>query len=191
MIDGDTVQSGNFNRQVIYRPADLGRLKVEAAADWVQQRNASAAVSAVARMVTESSELIPVLAERTSLLVLAADTPNDIGLIAAQACLDTNTALMSADCGLRTASWGPLLQPDDLHAHIAALRARKDRTAIPPAAAPMAASFGPTNAIAASYMAKDIVHWVAGLPVASLRAKVSIDMDAPLNSTSESRSATK
>jgi hypothetical protein len=42
----------------------------------------------------------------------------------------------------------------------------------------MNASFGPTNAIVASYLASDILSWFAGLPVPSFRAKVSIDMDA-------------
>jgi hypothetical protein len=42
----------------------------------------------------------------------------------------------------------------------------------------MNASFGPTNAIVASYLARDILTWFAGLPVPSLRAKVSLDMEA-------------
>ena len=178
LIDGDVVQSGNLNRQLIYSPADIGRHKVEAAADWVMQSNPSAVIRSVPRMLQDSSELASELADQPSLLVLAADTPNDIALRAAQACLATGTPLIGADCGLRTASWGPLLEPEDLRAYMLALENRRRHAPVPPASRPMNASFGPTNAIVASYLARDILTWFAGLPVPSLRAKVSLDMEA-------------
>jgi hypothetical protein len=52
-----------------------------------------------------------------------------------------------------------------------------DRAPVPPAARPMTASFGPTNAIVASYLARDIVNWFAGLAVHSYRKKMVIDLD--------------
>jgi hypothetical protein len=178
LIDGDTVQPGNLNRQFIYRSADVGRLKVDAAADWVSERSSAAVVRTVPRMLKDSTELVSVLTNRPSLLVMAADSPNDIALHAAQACLETRTPLTSADCGLRTASWGPLLEPEDLQAYTLALQNRTGRAPVPPPAQPMKASFGPTNAIAASYLTRDILNWFAGLSVPSLRAKVSIDIEA-------------
>jgi molybdopterin/thiamine biosynthesis adenylyltransferase len=178
LIDGDVVQSDNLNRQLIYSPADVGRLKVEAAAGWVMQRIPSAVIRCVPRMLQDSSELASELADLPSLLVLAADMPSDIALRAAQACLVTGTPLIGADCGLQTASWGPLLEPEDLQAYVLALENRRRYAPVPPANRPLKASFGPTNAIVASYLARDILSWFAGLPVASLRAKVSLDMEA-------------
>jgi molybdopterin/thiamine biosynthesis adenylyltransferase len=178
LIDGDTVQSHNLNRQFIYDPADVGRSKVDAAADWIASRNPSAVVQRVPRMLIDRSELVSVLSEDVSLLVVAADSPSDIGLHAAHACLDTHTALIGADCGLRTASWGPLLEPADIPAYVATLESGRDALPVPPAKRPMTASFGPTNAIVASYLAKDILNWFAGLPVPSRRRKVVIDMEA-------------
>ena len=178
LIDGDVVQSDNLNRQLIYSPADVGRHKVEAAADWVRQRYPSAVIHSVPRMLQDPSELASELADQPSLLVLAADTPSDIALRAVQACLATGTPLIGADCGLRTASWGPLLESEDLQAYMLALENRRRHAPVPPASQPMKASFGPTNAIVASYLARDILSWFAGLPVASLRAKVSLDMHA-------------
>jgi molybdopterin/thiamine biosynthesis adenylyltransferase len=177
LIDGDVVQSDNLNRQLIYSPADVGRLKVEAATGWVMQRSPSAVIRSVPRMLHDSSKLASELADKPSLLVLAADTPSDIALHAAQACLVTGTPLIGADCGLRTASWGPLLEPEDLQAYILALENTRHHAPVPPAAQPMNASFGPTNAIVASYLVKDILSWFAGLPVPSLRAKVTLDME--------------
>jgi hypothetical protein len=177
LIDGDTVQPQNLNRQIVYGFADVGRRKVDAAADWLATRNPEAAVRVVPRMLTDASSLIPELREGISLLVVAADFPTDIGLRAAHACIETRTALIGADCGLHTASWGPLLEPADLAAHISAMGAILDRAPVPPAARPMTASFGPTNAIVASYLARDIVNWFAGLAVHSHRKKMVIDLD--------------
>ena len=39
LLDGDVVEASNLQRQVIYREADVGRLKAEAARDRVQARN--------------------------------------------------------------------------------------------------------------------------------------------------------
>ena len=177
LIDGDTVAPNNLNRQLIYCPADEGRCKVDAAADWIASRNPSAAVRSVPRMLTDAGALISILEEGVSLLVVAADSPPDIGVHAVHACLETQTALIGADCGLRTASWGPLLEPADLPAYAAELKSVRDRSPVPKASRSMTASFGPTNAIAASYLAKDIVSWFAGLPVASRGKKVVIDLE--------------
>jgi hypothetical protein len=177
LIDGDTVQPQNLNRQIVYGFSDVGRRKVDAAADWLATRNPEAAVRVVPRMLTDASSLIPELREGISLLVVAADFPTDIGLRAAHACIETRTALIGADCGLHTASWGPLLEPADLAAYISAIEAVLDRAPVPPAARPMTASFGPTNAIVASYLARDIVNWFAGLAVHSYRKKMVIDLD--------------
>jgi molybdopterin/thiamine biosynthesis adenylyltransferase len=177
LIDGDTVQTHNLHRQLIYRPVDVGRLKVEVAAEWVLQRNTSAEVHTVPRILVEPAELVTVLGGQTSLLISAADTPNDIGLRAAQACLATATALTSADCGLLTASWGPLLEPGDIQGYLAAYERSSSRAPSPPPPRPMQAAFGPTNAIVASHLASDVLNWFAGLPVPSLRARLCFDAD--------------
>jgi hypothetical protein len=178
LIDGDTVQIDNLNRQFIYSPSDVGRPKVDAAADWVRQRNPYAAVRAVPAMVADSATLVDLLTDDIRLVVQAADSPGDIRLTAAQACLAAGTAMISADCGLRTASWGPLLEPADLESYLTAQRLRREHAPAPQPTRPMRASFSPTNAIAASHLAKDILNWLAGLPTPSLRAKVTLDLEA-------------
>jgi molybdopterin/thiamine biosynthesis adenylyltransferase len=177
LVDGDVVQIHNLNRQFLYRPSDVGRRKVDAVADWVRERHPTAMIRSVPRMITEQSELTSLLGEHTALLVQAADSPSDIAVLAAQACLATGTPLISADCGLRTASWGPLVETADLQTHTLALLERRGRAPVPPAAQAMSASFGPTNAIVAAYLAKEILSWFAGLPVASRGVKVVVDLD--------------
>lgn len=188
LIDGDVVQTDNLNRQLIYGPADVGRAKVEAAADWVRERCPSAVIRCVPTMVHDPSDLTAELDDHPSLLVMAADTPSDIAVRAVKACLATGTPFIGGDCGLRTASWGPLLEPQDLQSYLSALENRRRDAPVPAASRPMKASFGPTNAVVASYLARDIVNWFAGLPVASLRAKVRLDMDALTATTTTTHS---
>ena len=178
LIDSDVVSPHNLNRQFIYAASDVGRLKVDAAADWIAARNPSAVISTFPQMVAHSADLVAALQDRVSLVVSAADSPFDIGLSVARACLETQTPLVGADCGLRTASWGPLLEPADIPAYLSALETIGDWSPVPRASEVMTASFGPTNAIVASYLAKDVVNWFAGLPVVSRRKKMIIDFDA-------------
>lgn len=48
LIDDDRVELSNLNRQILYRTSDIGRLKVEAAADTLRDLNPDIEVSAVA-----------------------------------------------------------------------------------------------------------------------------------------------
>lgn len=176
LIDGDTVAPDNLNRQVIYRLSDVGRRKVDAATDWILERNALAVVHTVPRMLTDTAALATAL-EDVSVVVMAADSPSDIRLLAARACFAAGTASISADCGLRTASWGPLLEPAEHQAYADAMQSLGKPGALPRAQRPMRASFGPTNAIAASHLAKDLLNWLAGLSAPSRLAKVTLDME--------------
>lgn len=159
LIDHDDVHIDNFNRQYLFTRADLGRSKAEAARDWVLGRAPEARVDVFRARITARSQLIPRLAGIAA-LVLAADEPHGaIPLIAAEACLAAETALISASCGLRTGSYGPLVPPEKLPDYIKQLTSNK----LSAAPAPMLASFGPTNTITAAYAALELIHWLAGI----------------------------
>jgi molybdopterin/thiamine biosynthesis adenylyltransferase len=167
LIDHDEVQLSNFNRQQLFSRADLGRPKVAATADWIRSRRPGAEIVEVEAMAEDPAELAGHL-QSADVLVLAADQPAGlIGMIAAQACLSVGAALVMASCGLRTASYSPVIPPEDLADEIVSMRAASRFAPAPPAPRPMSASFGPTNTIVGAYAALELLHYLAGAPVRS------------------------
>jgi len=53
LVDSDTVDETNLQRQTIYTPADIGRPKVEAAADWVHRFDDAIEVRAIPGRIGE------------------------------------------------------------------------------------------------------------------------------------------
>jgi bacteriocin biosynthesis cyclodehydratase domain-containing protein len=74
LVDHDTVELSNLNRQVLYTAGDLGARKVERAAAWVRRFDPAIDVEAVARRVEGTDDLAPLL-EGAGALVHAADSP--------------------------------------------------------------------------------------------------------------------
>ena len=52
LIDSDTIEVSNLQRQVLFTPNDVGRAKAEAAAEWVRQFDPALAVEARVERVT-------------------------------------------------------------------------------------------------------------------------------------------
>ena len=57
LVDFDTVDLSNLQRQIIHRTADIGRLKVESAGDAVRALNPGLEVIALARTLDEEVEV--------------------------------------------------------------------------------------------------------------------------------------
>jgi sulfur-carrier protein adenylyltransferase/sulfurtransferase len=161
LIDADRVEPSNLNRQPIYTPAQVGKLKVEAAAAYVAQHAPTAEVELHPCSVASCDALCSIMSSSPGpwdLLVIAADRPIDlVAGVVSPFCRTTGVPAVGASCGLRSARWGPLITqeglPDD---------SLEDSDLPPPAPHAMAASFGPTNAIVAGFLAKDVVTLLAG-----------------------------
>lgn len=74
LVDDDVVERSNLNRQVLYSPADLGRPKVEAAADWLVAFDARVEVERVHRRV-DGPEAAAAVVRHADAVVLVADWP--------------------------------------------------------------------------------------------------------------------
>jgi bacteriocin biosynthesis cyclodehydratase domain-containing protein len=74
IVDFDTIELSNLNRQLLYRRADVGRPKVEVAAEAITQFNPSIAIEPVRRRIAGLDDAHDAVAG-TDLVVATADWP--------------------------------------------------------------------------------------------------------------------
>ncbi|EXG81132.1 HesA/MoeB/ThiF family protein [Cryptosporangium arvum] len=94
-VDPDVVELSNLNRQVLYGEADIGRPKVEAAADRLAQLNSAVDVVTFQERVTGSADVERLVAD-CDVLVLSADRPTALRRWTNRACLATGTPWVDA-----------------------------------------------------------------------------------------------
>jgi ThiF family len=178
LLDPDTVAPGDLNRQYLFRPSDVGRPKVEAAAEAID----GATVRGWQLAVRASDDLDILLPQLPDLLVLAADSPLDaLETAAASFTARAGVALTMAAVGLERGYWGPTLVPSTT-ACLSCWRTgatagldsfQADIAGRPGAPTPF--SFGPVNSLVASLLARDAVLLLIGSPNAhSMGARVVV-----------------
>jgi bacteriocin biosynthesis cyclodehydratase domain-containing protein len=111
LLDGDLVEESNFNRQILYRERDIGRPKVEAAADALAEFDSSCRLTPVARRL-ESTDAVRELAEGADFVVNGADWPaHDIERWVNSACFDVGVPFITMSHSPPVARVGPLYVP--------------------------------------------------------------------------------
>ncbi|MGC2289356.1 MAG: ThiF family adenylyltransferase [Thermoplasmata archaeon] len=77
IIDSDRVETSNLNRQLLFGSRDIGRLKVEVAAERLRDLNPHVTVAADIQRAETATDL-PALVRGCDLFVLGADQPHEI-----------------------------------------------------------------------------------------------------------------
>lgn len=95
LVDFDNVELSNLNRQVLFSEADIGRPKIDAAADRLRAINSDVDVTTRKLHITGPEDLVP-LAEDTDVLLLTADRPVDVRVWANRACLSARAPWVDA-----------------------------------------------------------------------------------------------
>lgn len=105
LVDDDEVASDNLGRQTLYRRQDVGRPKVEAAADSLRERFPHLAVDAVRTRVAGTDDFSRLL-EDVDCLVLGADEPQQIRSWANRACRQASVPWAAGGYqGPQTSTW--------------------------------------------------------------------------------------
>ncbi|HEY1854752.1 MAG TPA: TOMM precursor leader peptide-binding protein [Solirubrobacterales bacterium] len=111
LIDGDRVEASNLNRQILYTEADIGLLKVEAAAARLRAFNTSIRVTASARRLESQVEIADFIAG-ADIVVDAADwPPHEIERWCNAACFEAGIPYITMSNILPLARVGPLYVP--------------------------------------------------------------------------------
>jgi bacteriocin biosynthesis cyclodehydratase domain-containing protein len=110
-VDGDRVAMNNLNRQILYRPKDVGRLKAEVAAETLADLVPEMEFLALARWLQGENDVAEVI-QGYDIVLLAADRP--MGLItrwANAACFALRIPLMELGIAAHWGIVGPLYVP--------------------------------------------------------------------------------
>jgi molybdopterin/thiamine biosynthesis adenylyltransferase len=111
LVDGDQVEESNFNRQILYRERDVGRPKVEAAADALAAFNSACRLETVARRLESVAHVREVVGS-ADFVVNAADWPaHDIERWVNEACFAARVPFITMSHSPPVARVGPLYEP--------------------------------------------------------------------------------
>jgi bacteriocin biosynthesis cyclodehydratase domain-containing protein len=96
LVDHDTVELSNLNRQILFQTADLGAAKVDCAARWVRGLDPEIEVRRVRHRVEGEDDAAAIVAG-ADVLVLAADWPAyELGRWVNRACVDAGVPFIAA-----------------------------------------------------------------------------------------------
>ena len=111
LVDGDRVEVSNLNRQILYTEADVGLLKVEAAASRLRAFNSSMRITSTARRLESQAEIADFVAD-ADVVIDAADWPaHDIERWCNSACFEAGIPYITMSHFPPIARVGPLYIP--------------------------------------------------------------------------------
>lgn len=184
LIDDDSVDLSNLNRQILFAQSDLGEAKVERAADWVRRFDATIEVRTVKTRISGPSDLAPLL-DGADVLILAADWPpyelvrwvNDV-------CVDARVPYIVAGQVPPTLKVGPTYVPGRsacFDCHERALRRGfplyEELTRFRRAHPTPATTLGPASGAVGALLAMEVMHLLTGDgPVATEGRAFLLDM---------------
>jgi molybdopterin-synthase adenylyltransferase len=111
LVDHDRVDESNFNRQVLYRERDVGRLKAEAAAETLGAFDSACRLTPVASRLESVADVAAVV-DGADFVVASADWPaHDIERWVNAACFSVGVPFISMSHSPPVARIGPLYVP--------------------------------------------------------------------------------
>jgi molybdopterin/thiamine biosynthesis adenylyltransferase len=176
LVDHDRVEESNFNRQILYRESDIGRAKVEAAAEALGGFDSSCRIVTVERMLAGVGDVVA-LVEDADLVVNSADwPPHDIERWVNAACFAAGVPSITMSHSPPVGRVAPLYVPGETGCFECQEASYRERFPLYDelveqrrGRASPAATLGPVCAFVGGQVALEVVHHLTGLfPPATL-----------------------
>jgi len=184
LVDGDRVEESNFNRQILYREHDVGRLKTEAAAEALAAFDSECRLTAVPRRL-EGVDAVREVIAGADVVVNGADWPaHDIERWVNAACFAAGIPFITMSHSPPVARVGPMYVPGTTGCYACQESVYRDGHPLydelveqrrgRPSPAP---TLGPVCAFVGGQVALETLHQVTGLcPPATLGAAHIYDL---------------
>jgi sulfur-carrier protein adenylyltransferase/sulfurtransferase len=181
LTDGDTIELSNLTRQYLYSEIDTGQPKVAAAKRRLSQLNSSAMIETYQQAA--SPELIADVSDGADLVILSADTPDEIRLWIDDAARAHGFPYLIAGYLDSAGCVGPLVLPgvNACGMCVIAESARSLGVSVDDLLGPnlnqskQVGSYGPLNCLVASIAANEALRFLAGLQCETANARLLID----------------
>lgn len=183
LVDDDRVELSNLNRQVLYAPADLGRPKVDAAADWLRAFDERVAVECVQRRIDGPEAAVDVVRDADVVVLVADWPPYELARWVNAACDPAGVPFITGGQLPPLVKVGPFYLPGRtacFACHERALSAGSPgydgyvrRLTDTPA---RGATLGPASGTVGTLIAMEVVHLLAGLEPATAGAALLFDL---------------
>ena len=174
LIDGDRVEISNLNRQVLYAEADIGLLKVEAAARRLRAFNSAMKLTSTARRLESQADIAEFI-DGADVVIDAADWPaHDIERWCNGACFEAGIPYISMSHLPPIARVGPLYVPGTTGCYACQEIAYRREYPLFDVAVEQqrgrsspAATLGPPCGITGGHVAMEVLHLLTGLATPS------------------------
>lgn len=184
LIDDDRVELSNLNRQFLYRHADLGRLKADAAADALAAFDPELELTVLAQRVAGPADAERVAAGHDVVVELADRPPHELSRWLDGACWEAGIARISAAQFPPLLRIGPTYVPGRTACLLCQERGARDGfplydefVAMRRARLPVTSTLGSIAAMIGAAVAGDVVHHLTGLmDPASLGTALILDV---------------
>jgi bacteriocin biosynthesis cyclodehydratase domain-containing protein len=192
LVDDDVVELANLNRQVLFRHADVGRPKVDAAAEALLAYNPELELVRLHRRIGSASDAAAAIGGADLVVATADDPPFAIDRWVNAAALRHGVPHVSASLLVPSVRVGPLVRPGITGCvecrHVAARREHADHDALVayrerhrrPAPA-----LGPLSALVGSLLATDALHLLTGVATPASEGHVVLIDSRDLSITKE------
>jgi molybdopterin/thiamine biosynthesis adenylyltransferase len=183
LVDHDTVELSNLNRQLLYCEADVGTLKVERVADWVRRFDPDVEVRALPLEVTSVADVVDLL-DGVDVLVQTADwPPYRMVRWVDEACRMTGVPYVIGGQRPPVVKVGPTFVPGvtacfacqetaftrDFPRYPELARQRDEQPA-------RSITLGPASGIAGTLIASEVMHLLLGRPIATAGRALLLDL---------------
>jgi len=183
LLDPDVVELSNLNRQVLYGPAQLGRQKVEAAAEWLEAFDPRADVEACATAVDSPAAAVRAVAGADAVVLTADAPPYHLARWVNAACLSARVPFIVAGQLPPLLKVGPMYWPGRtacFTCHETALRqasaAYDAYVETSRAVSSRSATLGPASGTVGTILASEVLHLLAGAVPATAGTALLLDL---------------
>ncbi len=156
LVDGDTIELTNLNRQLLYSPLDIGRAKVDVAAERLRLFNPDVRVRTTKAFLNNVGDVADAI-QGADFVVRALDTPEEMQIWVNEACVRSGIPSIGAGFLPQSAIIGPMVVPGKT----ACLACHQ--TGLPNVNRGIGGTLAPIVATTAGVMANEIVVYLGEL----------------------------